>query len=126
LESVPSGVYLEDSGNPLIKIMLWISTYLEKSNKRCFLCHKDLEEPSLKMRPCLNETCEYIFEENFKGGLLSELKHFTTESLFDLSLAAKAISSQRAAQIFEPFPSFFLKDREFRKKNGNLANIKKA
>ena len=90
-------------------MMLWISNYIEKSNKRCVICHDELEEPSLKMRPCTKDVCEYIFEESFKGGVLSEMKHFPTESHFDLSLASKAISSHKAAQIFEPFPTFFLK-----------------
>jgi len=119
-------VFLEDFGNPLIKMMLWISTYIEKSNKRCVICHDELEEPSLKMRPCTKDVCEYIFEESFKGGVLSELKHFPTESHFDLSLASKAISSQRVGQIFEPFPTFFLKHNEMRGKRGNLDEIKKA
>ena len=88
-------VYLEDCGNPLIKMMLWMSNYIEKSNKRCVFCHEELEESSLKMRPCTKDMCEYIFEETFKGGVLSELKHFTTEAHLDLSLASKAISSQR-------------------------------
>lgn len=123
---MPTGIFLEDSGNPLIKMMLWISTYIEKSNKRCVLCHEELEEPSLKMRPCLKEVCEYIFEETFKGGVLSELKHFPTESLFDLSLASKALNSNRVGQILEPFPTFFLKNNEIRSKRGNLDEIKKA
>ena len=78
------------------------------------------------MRPCTKDMCEYIFEESFKGGVLSELKHFPTESHFDLSLASKAISSQRVGQIFEPFPTFFLKHNELRGKRGNLDEIKKA
>lgn len=78
------------------------------------------------MRPCTKDVCEYIFEESFKGGVLSELKHFPTESHFDLSLASKAISSQRVTDIFEPFPTFFLKQSEIRGKRGNLDEIKKA
>lgn len=78
------------------------------------------------MRPCTKDVCEYIFEESFKGGVLSELKHFPTESHFDLSLASKAISSQRVTDIFEPFPTFFLKQSEMRGKRGNLDEIKKA
>ena len=78
------------------------------------------------MRPCTKDVCEYIFEESFKGGVLSELQHFPTESHFDLSLASKAISSQRVGQIFEPFPTFFLKHNEMRGKRGNLDEIKKA
>lgn len=34
--------------------------------------------------------------------------------------------SARAAKTFEPFPSFFLKDREMRSKRGYLDNIKEA
>jgi hypothetical protein len=45
-------VYLEDCGNPLIKMMLWMSNYIEKSNKRCVVCQEELEETSLKIRPC--------------------------------------------------------------------------
>jgi hypothetical protein len=107
-------------------MMLWISNYIEKSNKRCIICHDDFEEPSLKIRPCTKDVCEFTFEEIFKGGVLSELKHFPKESHFDLTLASKAISSQRVAHIFEPFPTFFLINREERKKNGNLYEIKKA
>ena len=44
----------------------------------------------------------------------------------DLSIAAKALFSGRAGQVFEPFPSFFLKHTEIRSKRGNLDEIKKA
>jgi len=70
--------------------------------------------------------CEYIFEESFNGTLFSELKYFTHESLLNLSIASKALFSSRAAQIFEPFPTFFLKNFELRGKRGNLDEIKKA
>ncbi len=78
------------------------------------------------MRPCNKEVCEYIFDESFSGGLLSELKYFSHEAHFDLSIASKAICSSRSTQIFEPFPTFFLKDHELRTRRGNLDAIKKA
>lgn len=104
--------------------MLYISKYIENSNKRCIICQDELEEPSMKIRPCNKDRCQFTFEENFKGGVLSELKLFPTESHFDLSLASKAISSNRV--VFEPFPTFFLKKGEIRPKNGNLDEIKIA
>lgn len=90
------------------------------------MCHDNLEEPSIKLRTCTKEVCEYIFDETFQGGLLSELKYFSHEAHFDLSIASKAICSSRVTQIFEPFPTFFLKEFELRTKRGNLDAIKKA
>lgn len=74
-------------------MMVYVSRQIEESNKRCLICHDTLAEPSIKVRPCNRQVCEFTFEESFKGGLLTELKYFPHESLFDLSLAAKAILS---------------------------------
>ena len=105
-------------------MMIYICKRIEEANKRCLICQKTLEEPSIKVRTCPEEACEFTFEESFRGGLLSELKYFTHEAHFDLSIAAKAILSTRAAQILEPFPTFFLKKDEDRRKCGNLDLIK--
>ena len=40
----------------------------------------------------------------------------------DLSLASNALASIRAPDVFEPFPTFFLKEREIREKAGFLTN----
>jgi len=48
------------------------------------------------MRTCTAEVCEYIFEENFCGSLITELKYFNHEAHFDLSIASKAVFSNRA------------------------------
>lgn len=87
---------LEYTGNSLIKMMLFITTELENSIKRCHICGKDLDAPSMKPRPCTSPVCEYIFEESLTGSVLSELKHFPAEALFDLSIAGKAMFSSRA------------------------------
>ena len=115
----------EQSDNMIIQLLLFISKRLETSCKRCYVCGKDLEQPSLKPRACFNNMCEYVFEESLTGSVLAELKHYPHESAFDLSIAAKALYSYRATQIFEPFPSFFLKHNEIRDKRGNLDAIKK-
>ena len=107
-------------------MMVYICKQIEEANKRCLICHETLEEPSIKVRPCTGSACEFTFEESFKGGLLTELKYFTHEAHFDLSIAAKAILSARATQIFEPYPTFFLKRNEMRDKRGNLDAIKLA
>lgn len=111
--------------NPLINMLLFITDQLESADKRCLICGNGLEVPSLKPRACLDSVCEYIFEESLNGSVLTELKHAPHEALFDVSLAAKALLSTRATQIFEPFPSFFLKYNEIRDKRGNLDEIKK-
>jgi hypothetical protein len=116
---------LKTTTNPIIKMLLYITEQLETSPKRCLICGVNLDAPSLKPRTCLNTVCEYIFEESLNSSVLTELKHFPHESLFDISLAAKALLSTRSTQIFEPFPSFFLKYNEIRDKRGNLDEIKK-
>jgi hypothetical protein len=57
--------------------------------------------------------------------VISELTHFPNESHFDLSISGKAITSTRVTNIFEPFPSFYLKKNELRDRGGNLDEIKK-
>jgi hypothetical protein len=48
------------------------------------------------------------------------LKFNQQEAFLNISLAAKALFSNRAGQVFEPFPTFFLKKNEMRGKRGNL------
>lgn len=105
--------------------MIFISEELESSTKKCHICGSGLDEQSLKPRPCNSQVCEFIFEESQTGSVLTELKHYPNESLFDLSIAGKALTSSRVGQIFEPFPSFYLKKNEMRDKRGNLDEIKK-
>ena len=93
---VSSSTTLDDTKNVLIKMMVYICKQIEEANKRCLICQQTLEEPSIKVRPCTGSACEFTFEESFKGGLLTELKYFTHEAHFDLSIAAKAILSSRA------------------------------
>ena len=40
--------------------------------------------------------------------------------MLDLSFASEALFSNRGSQVFEPFPSFMLKDQQMRGKSGFL------
>ena len=67
----------------------------------------------------------FRFEENFGGGgtILSEMRNNLCEALLNVNLAAKALFSSRGLSVFEPFPTFFLKQREIRTKRGFLDEI---
>lgn len=104
--------------------MLFISDSLEKATKNCFICHTPLEGDSNKLRTCTNDYCEFSFEENFSGSVYPEMKYQTEEAFLELSLAAKALFSTRGPAVFEPFPTFFLKNKEIRTKRGFLDNVK--
>lgn len=52
------------------------------------------------------------------------MKYQTEEAFLELSLAAKALFSTRGPAVFEPFPTFFLKNKEIRTKRGFLDNVK--
>ena len=43
----------------------------------------------------------------------------------DVGIAAVALFSGRKFDVFEPFPSFFLKDREIRLHSGYLDELKR-
>ena len=106
-------------------MLFFVTEQLESSTDRCHICGDKLIQPSIKPRACFKQSCEFTFEESLAGGVLAEMKHFPHEVAFDLSVAGKALLSSRATQIFEPFPSFFLKYSELRDKRGNLDAIKK-
>ena len=59
----------------------------------------------------------FKFEEIFGVKLFPELQNNTRLVELDLSLAAKAVFSARGLDIFEPFPTFFLKGKEERKRS---------
>ena len=56
----------------------------------------------------------FKFEEIFGVKLCSEIMSNSDLLELDLSLAAKALFSMRSVDIFEPFPSFFLHQKEKR------------
>ena len=75
LDTVES-IYSDDTNNPLIFMMIYISKEIANTRKKCVICLTELEDQSIKLRPCAKEMCEYIFEEIFTGSLLTELKYY--------------------------------------------------
>ena len=71
----------------------------------------------------------FKFEEIFGVKLIPEMQANLDLVQLDLSLAYKAIFSARALDIFEPFPSFFLKEKEQRERSvfgsGSFQEVKK-
>jgi len=72
----------------------------------------------------------FKFEEIFGAKIFPELQGDMLMIKLDLSLAAKAVFSTRAYDIFEPFPTYFLKEREERKRTvfsakGGVDNVNK-
>lgn len=85
-----------------------------------------LKKAYTKMRTCGSDACEFNFEENNLGNIFNEVKADPEIAHFLVETAFMAFSSGRATDLTEPFPSFLLKNRELRPKDGNLAYIKEA
>ena len=80
----------------------------------CIFCNNKLIEESFRLSPCDAEFCVFKFEEMYGINLCRELKKYFELTKINLSLTSKALFSQRASSILEPFPSFCLKKKEFR------------
>ena len=99
---------------------------MRRLNSLCFVCLQPLQKAYTKMRTCGSDACEFNFEENNLGNLFQEVKADPAIAHFLVETAFMAFVSSRATDLTEPFPSFLLKDRELRPKDGNLAYIKEA
>lgn len=96
---------------------------LKNLNKFCFICLKTLSKFFAKMRTCGGPMCEFSFKESNLGSLFSEIKRDARIVSFLIETAYFAFSSEKAADITEPFPSFLLNVREMRPEAGNLEYI---
>ena len=71
----------------------------------------------------------FKFEEIFGVKLHSELQNNADSIALDLSLTSKALYSARSYDIFEPFPTFFLRNKENRDRsvfsNGKITEFQK-
>lgn len=78
----------------------------------CIVCHKLLESQSESYIPCSNQICRYKFEEIIIGNPVIEFINRDREiSGFLFESARDAILSDRKFDIFEPFPSYFTKNK---------------
>ena len=102
------------------RIIRQIFFQLRNLSSNCVICLKPLGKEFHKIRPCGEDVCEFQFEENELGSIFTEIKRDPEIAIFLVSTAWGAFVSNRAADLTEPFPTFLLKNREMRPKEGNL------
>jgi len=103
--------------NMFINLACFIKKRLERCTSYCICCWKKLIDESARVSPCTQPFCMFKFEEIFGVKLYSEIQSNLPLIQLDLSIASKAIFSSRVLDIFEPFPSFFLKHQEERERS---------
>lgn len=119
-----SGIELKE--NSVLNYFRFMVYSLDSILNYCCICRDRLPKPSTKIRCCGKELCEFSFEEALGIFITPEIKSFPDSFTLDLSIFSECVMGGRAAKTFEPFPSFFLKDKEMRTKRGYLDNIKEA
>eukprot|EP00897_Mesotaenium_endlicherianum_P010847 jgi/Mesen1/9791/ME000007S09852 len=105
-------------GNLVVALLLFVANKLRTQAARCVVCGDALPDTSGgRLRPCVKDICLYKFEDL---GLGAAVLHEVRESLelveLDITLASAAAASDR--DVFEPFPSFLLRDKELRGRAG--------
>ncbi|KAH9316839.1 hypothetical protein KI387_018608 [Taxus chinensis] len=109
----------EQSNNVFVRILIFIGTRLSTLGSWCCNCKKKLS-PLSRSWYCDAELCLFRHEELGVGAsVLQELQNSELIEL-ELSLAMAASTSDR--DVFEPYPTFLLKQREIRGRSGSFSN----
>ena len=103
--------------NMFVNLMAYLRKRLERCTSYCISCGKKLVDASFRLSPCGTEFCMFKFEEIFGVKLYAELQNSLPLIELDVSFACKAVASARCFDVFEPFPSFFLKQHEDRQRS---------
>lgn len=103
--------------NLFINLAAFAKKRIERCTSYCISCGKKLIDESARLSPCRQPFCLFKFEEIFGVKLIPEMQTNLPLVQLDLSLASKAVFSARALDIFEPFPTFFLKQSEQRERS---------
>mmetsp|Transcript_52064 Transcript_52064/g.59470 ORF Transcript_52064/g.59470 Transcript_52064/m.59470 type:complete len:1019 (+) Transcript_52064:116-3172(+) len=106
------------SKNFFWNLLFFVKDKLQNCPNYCIICQDKHVADSIRLRPCTKDLCQFSFEENIGASIYAEFNNNPDLGFFDLSLASHAIFSARTLQVFEPFPSFFLKSSEIRSKAG--------
>ena len=99
---------------------------LDSITNHCWIWRDKLPITSSKIKWWEKELCEFSFEEALGIFITPEIRFDPDSFTLDLSIFSECVMGGRAAKTFEPFPTFFLKDKELRSKRGYLDNIKEA
>ena len=90
----------------------------------CICCGNDLEYPSEKFMTCGLDTCLYQVEELIIDDYVKDcFNESPVISKFLLESAYYAIKSTRRNNIFEPFPTNFLLDKNILMERGKLSSL---
>ncbi|ARF10022.1 ubiquitin-conjugating enzyme E2 [Indivirus ILV1] len=96
------------NSNQLLELIDFIKK--ENVNSYCAICQTRLEFQSDMYMPCGNDKCIYKFEELIIGNpVIEKFNEDEDIAIFLLESAIDAISCPRKYDIFEPFPTHFLK-----------------
>lgn len=112
--------HLASTSNLFFNLMFFLWDRLENCTNYCMQCCRRHKYDSIKLVPCENDFCEHRYEQVEGFSLLAELRNKISVAHLELAFAAKAAFSQRATNVFEPFPSFMLKSNQVRGRAGFL------
>lgn len=115
---------INTSNNFFYNLLHYLRDRLQSCTNYCLNCYEKHPSDSFRLRACHKEICEFRFEEVSGLSVYAELLNNLNLVELDMSFAACAAESGRALSIFEPFPSFLLKDRQIRGKSGYLSRDK--
>ena len=111
----------EVSANTWYNLLFSIREALVQCTNLCIFCYKKHPIDSFRLRACTEDICEFRFDEIAGFSVFAELRNHLESMQTDISIAAIAANSGRAQNVFEPFPSFLLIDRQIRGKSGFLS-----
>jgi ubiquitin-protein ligase len=109
------------SANVWYNLLFSLREALMECTHLCIFCYKKHAIDSFRLRACMEDICEFRFDEIAGFSVFAELKNHLQSVHTDISIAAIAANSARAINVFEPFPSFLLFNRQIRGKSGFLS-----
>ena len=90
----------------------------------CVVCHNTLNSQSTEYICCGEQECLYKYEELTFGDVVTEkIRKDPDINLFLIKSAIEALSCQRKNDIFEPFPTYFLKRDNVNIVRGTLTKL---
>lgn len=90
----------------------------------CVICCKTMDFQSETYICCGNQECLYKYEESCFGDIvIDKIKKDSDISIFLIQSAIEAINSNRKMDIFEPFPTYFMKKDNIDVVRGTLSKL---
>ena len=111
----------EVSANVFYNLLFSLREAIMTCTKHCLFCYRTHPLDSFRLRACSEDICEFRFDEIAGFSVFAELRNRLRSVQIDVSTASIAAFSGRSLNIFEPFPSFLLKNRQVRGKSGFLS-----